>query len=390
MAKPTSTIVVASTLSSLAKLSGTFPPYKPLLSRFSSIYSLYLTVQENVCKKHLNRWLAESKANPGPRPIMMDARYCNMDTSLRVFCGPHIPEHAAKEINDQYWAITLSLELVNFPLALPGTKVYRAIQSRKNAMKWLELAAHKSKIAMAEGGEPECMLDQWVQTINDPTYKGGRKDFSDYEMAQVLFSFLFASQDAMSSGLIYGFQHLVDHPEILRKVREEQERVRMGDYEKPLTLEMMDEMVYLQAVVKESMRVMPPVTMVRFLNSHYRYPHSSTDITQSVQVPYKCTKAYPITPDYTVPVNSMVIPSFYPSLHDPEIYENPDEFIPERWLDPNGKANANPKNYLVYGAGPHRCLGLEYANMNIALTLATAAVMMDFVHDVTPLSKEIE
>jgi len=28
--------------------------------------------------------------------------------------------------------------------------------------------------------------------------------------------------------------------------------------------------------------------------------------------------------------------------------------------------------------------------MNIALTLATAAVMMDFVHDVTPLSKEIE
>lgn len=86
----------------------------------------------------------------------------------------------------------------------------------------------------------------------------------------------------------------------------------------------------------------------------------------------------------------MVIPSFYPSLHDPEIYENPDDFIPERWLDPNGKANANPKNYLVYGAGPHRCLGLEYANMNIALTLATAAVMMDFVHDVTPLSKEIE
>jgi len=61
----------------------------------------------------------------------MIARYLNMDTSLRVFCGDHIPEHAAKEINEKYWAITQSLELVNFPLALPGTKVYKAIQARK-------------------------------------------------------------------------------------------------------------------------------------------------------------------------------------------------------------------------------------------------------------------
>lgn len=86
----------------------------------------------------------------------------------------------------------------------------------------------------------------------------------------------------------------------------------------------------------------------------------------------------------------MVIPSFYNSLHDPEVYANPDDFIPERWLDPEGKANANPKNYLVYGSGPHRCLGLEYANMNIALMLATAVVMMDFEHDWTNLSDQIE
>jgi len=328
---------------------------------------LYVSVQEAVGRKHLNRWLVEAKANPGPMPIMMAARYCNMDTSLRVFCGSHIPEHAAKEINDKYWAITQSLELVNFPLAFPGTKVYKAIQARKVALRWLELAAHNSKIAMANGGEPECMLDQWVTSLADPSYKG-RKEFSDLEMAMVLFSFLFASQDAMSSGLIYGFQHLADHPDILAKVREEQERVRQGNYEKPLTLEMMDEMTYLQAVVKESLRVKPPVTMV----------------------PYKCTKSFPISDEYTVPANSMVIPSFYNSLHDSEVYPNPDEFLPERWLDADGSANANPKNYLVYGSGPHRCIGLEYANMNIALVLATAAVMMDFKHEVTPLSYKID
>src|SRR6266403_2177334 len=115
---------------------------------------------------------------------------------------------------------------------------------------------------MSKGKEPRCMLDEWVTLLNDPAYKG-RKEFSDREMAMVVFSFLFASQDAMSSGLIYGFQHLADHPEVLTKVQAEQERVRGDNYVKPMTLEMLEQMPYLQAVVKESMRVKPPVTMVR-------------------------------------------------------------------------------------------------------------------------------
>ncbi|KAJ7630563.1 cytochrome P450 sterol C22-desaturase [Roridomyces roridus] len=325
----------------------------------------YVTIQDIITRKHFAQWREDF--GKSPEPIMMPARFLNMDTSLRVFCGDHIPEHATKEISDKYWAITQALELVNFPLALPGTNVYKAIQARKIAMYWLEKAAAQSKIEMANGGEPTCMLDQWVQVLNDPSYSG-RREFSDHEMAMVVFSFLFASQDAMSSGLIYGFQHLVDHPEVLAKVREEQERVRQGDYEQPLTIELMDQMPYLQAVVKESLRVKPPVVMV----------------------PYKSTKAFPISDDYTVPAGSMLIPSFYNSLHDPTVYPEPDSFTPERWLDPNGLANSSPKNYLVWGAGPHRCIGLEYAGMNIALVLGIAAMMFDWEHEVTPLTDEVE
>jgi C-22 sterol desaturase len=213
-----------------------------------------------VARKHISRWLNEAAIDPSAKSIMMTARHMNMETSLRVFCGYHIPDSAIEEINEKYWLITQSLELVNFPLPLPGTKIYKAIRARRMVMNWLQLAAHKSKIAMAGGGQPECMLDEWVYTMAEPGYKG-RKDFSDYEMAQVVFSFLFASQDAMSSGLIYGFQHLADHTEVLAAVRKEQERVRGGNYEDAITLDQMDDMAYLQAVVKESMRVKPPVTM---------------------------------------------------------------------------------------------------------------------------------
>lgn len=263
MAKPTSNIAAASTLFSPERHSGKRLEPMDLFSvdQCAYLFRMYFTVQEHIARKHISRWLAESQATPGARPIMMDIRYCNMDTSLRVFCGNHIPEHAVKDINDKYWHITKSLELVNFPFPFPGTKIWHAIQARKSAMQWLEKAAANSRAAMASGGEPECMLDQWILSLSEDSYKG-RKDFSDVEMAMVLLSFLFASQDAMSSGLVYAFQHILDHPDVMAKVRSEQTRVRQGNFDKPLTLDMMSEMTYLQAVVKESLRLKPPVTMV--------------------------------------------------------------------------------------------------------------------------------
>lgn len=86
----------------------------------------------------------------------------------------------------------------------------------------------------------------------------------------------------------------------------------------------------------------------------------------------------------------MIIPSFFNPLHDPSIYPEPEAFRPERWLDPKGLANTNPKNYLVFGSGPHRCIGIEYATMNMTLTIATAATTMQWEHDVTPESGAVE
>jgi sterol 22-desaturase len=218
---------------------------------------------DSVTRKHFAQWLVDAEKDNSPKSIMMTARALNMETSLAVFCGSHIPYKAIAEINEKYWLITKSLQLVNFPLNIPGTNVYNACQARKIAMKWLESSAKSSKEHIKNGGEVECMLDAWVVEINAAKEKNGR-DFSDREMAMVIFSFLFASQDAMSSGVIYLFQHLADRPEMLAKVREEQQRIR-GDPNTPMTLEMLDEMVYLKAFVKESLRLVPPVTMVLLL-----------------------------------------------------------------------------------------------------------------------------
>ena len=108
-----------------------------------------------------------------------------------------------------------------------------------------------------------------------------------------------------------------------------------------------------------------------------------------MQVPYLAKKPFPISDDYTVPAGSMVIPSFYNALHDPKAFPDPDTLSPERWLDPENPANKNPQNYLVFGSGPHKCVGIEYATMSIALVLALASELAEWEHVLTPRSDKI-
>jgi C-22 sterol desaturase len=96
------------------------------------------------------------------------------------------------------------MELVNFPLALPGTKVYKAIQARKVVMHWFMHCSAESKKKMARGEEPECLVDEWIKAMQDARRSDEvgddnekallNREYSDHEIAMVLLSFLFASQ----------------------------------------------------------------------------------------------------------------------------------------------------------------------------------------------------
>lgn len=299
----------------------------------------YLPIQEAIYRRTFKEWTSYK----GARPMMMPMRDLNMETSLSVFVGPYLTAEDKALINKKYWDITTALELVNFPFAIPGTKVYNAIQARKIVMKYLMNASAASKVRMADmQNEPECLLDEWTRAMilskngNSEEAKLLSREYSDKEIAMVVLSFVFASQDAMSSAIVYTFQLTADHPEILAKVREEQMRVRGGDLDAPLTLDLIEDMVYTRAVVKEVLRLRPPVIMV----------------------PYMTTRQFPITEDYTVPKGAMIIPAFWNSLHDETCFPEPDKFMPERWL-PNEDGSAplaesKPQNYLVWGSGPHK------------------------------------
>lgn len=345
----------------------------------------YLPHQEDVYNDYFEQFAKHSEdADQKPIAWMGFLRDLMCAVSCRTFVGHYISDSAIRKISDDYYMITAALELVNFPIILPYTKTWYGKKAADMVMVEFVKCAAKSKVRMAAGGTVGCILDEWVKGMQDSakwremeasgTIPEGLekpspfiRDFTDYEIAQTLFAFLFASQDATSSAATWLFQTMAQRPDILDKIREENLAVRGGNKDQRLTMDTLESLIWTRACVKELLRVKPPVLMV----------------------PYLTKKAFPITPTYTVPKGAMVIPTTYPSLQDPEIYASPEIYDPERWISGDAEVKG-AKNWLVFGTGPHYCLGQHYAMLNLALMIGKASMDLNWVHHPTPLSEEIK
>lgn len=345
----------------------------------------YLPGQEEIYNKYFKRFVRISQVEQKgkPFPFMMEFRELQTALSCRTFVGHYMSEETVKRIADDYYLITEALELVNFPIILPFTKSWYGKKCADMVLDEFAKCAAKSKVRMAAGGKKECILDFWVSSMMESEAYRKRvaageevpasekpsmiiRDFTDFEISMTLFTFLFASQDATSSATTWLFQVMADRPEFLDRVREENLAIRNGDIHASISLDALEKLTFTRAVVKEILRYRPPVIMV----------------------PYLAKKDFPITPEYTAPKGSMVIPTTYMALHDPEAYPNPDAFEPERWI--SGDAEKQVKNWLVFGTGPHYCLGQTYAQLNLMLMIGKASMMLDWKHEVTEKSEEIQ
>lgn len=309
-------------------------------------------------------------------------REMNCALSCRTFFGDYISQDAVKRIADDFYRVTAAFELVNVPFSIhiPFTKCWRGKRVADAVQAEFSRCAAACKERMASGAEPTCIVDQWVLRMMESKKYRARieageegvekpadliRDFTNAEIGQTLFAFLFASQDASSSATTWLFQVIAQRPDVMERLREENLAARDGDSKKPFDISMYKSLPYTNAVVKELLRYRPPV----------------------IFVPYLAKKAFPVTPDYTVPKGAMVIPSCYPALHDPVVYPNPDSFDPDRWI--SGDAESQTKNWLVFGAGAHDCLARRYVPLTFTAMIGKAALELDWTHHATSRSEEI-
>ncbi|XBI63151.1 hypothetical protein VPH35_043631 [Triticum aestivum] len=327
--------------------------------------STYAAIQQRVILAHLRRWLDQSAATGEAMPIRVPCRDMNLETSQTVFVGSYLSEKARERFAKDY--ALFNLGLMSVPVDLPGFAFRRARLAVARLVRTLGECARKSKARMRAGGEPECLVDYWMQeTLRemDEAAAAGRPPpahTGDEEFGGFLFDFLFAAQDASTSSLCWAVSALDSHPDVLARVRAEVAAAWSPESGKPITAEKIQGMRYTQAVAREVVRHRPPATLV----------------------PHVAGEAFQLTEWYAVPKGAMVFPSVYESSF--QGFASPDAFDPERFFSEARREDvACKRNFLAFGAGAHQCVGQRYALNHLVLFLALFVSVADFRRDGTP------
>mmetsp|Transcript_1696 Transcript_1696/g.4250 ORF Transcript_1696/g.4250 Transcript_1696/m.4250 type:complete len:559 (+) Transcript_1696:128-1804(+) len=346
------------------------PDHKQLRKSFLALFSrkalaVYVAKQDQVICEHLRAWLEHQGGSYESGGAFTEIRpfvlRLNAMTSQEVFVGPYLRSYGAEvrqKFSTAYRAMTDAF--LALPICLPGTAVWKGYKGRLYIIKVLTRAAKDSKEKMATGKhEPACLLDFWslqvLAELKECKEKGQPPPFyaADAKMADSIMDFLFASQDASTASLVWTLTLMAERPDILEKVREEQRSMR-PDLNAPITGELLNKMSYTRQVVKEILRYRPPAPMV----------------PQIAQKPFKLTE------NYTAPKGAMIVPSVWSASM--QGYENPDAFDPDRFGPERQEDIKYAPNFLVFGHGPHYCVGKEYATNHLTCFLARTSTTLNW------------
>ena len=203
---------------------------------------------------------------------------------------------------------------------------------------------YKRRVHVENGGEPGsdllALLLQARDEAGDP--------MSEREILDECLTLFFAGHETTAVAMTWTWYLLLTHPEALEKLRAEVERV-LGDA--PVAFESLQRMPYGERVVKEALRLHPPVPGV-----------ARTPIE-----PFAVGGAT-VRPGDTLLISAEV-------LHrQAEFYPEPERFRPDRW----GPDQPQPPRYayLPFSAGPRTCIGNGFAMLEMQAVLATMVQRM--------------
>ncbi|CAG5116013.1 unnamed protein product [Candidula unifasciata] len=161
-------------------------------------------------------------------------------------------------------------------------------------------------------------------------------------VAQGIMLFI-AGYETASSTLQFLCYELTRHPEIQDKLVAEIGKV-IGDqepsYDACLNLK------YTDAVINETLRMYPPLSVLT------RENEKATTLN-GISLPPRTGIAFPL----------------YLLGRDPEFWENPDDFNPDRFIEENDTPHIDPFAFIPFGAGPRICVGMKLGILEMKLAL---------------------
>lgn len=162
---------------------------------------------------------------------------------------------------------------------------------------------------------------------------------TDEQLIAQIKILMFAGYDTTASTMTFMVLELLRHPEHLERMRA---AVRADDHDAPITMDDIRNQPYLEAVIKETLRLHSPA----FVNNR--------GVVASFEYG-----------GYQIPAgwNVLLLPPF--SHRMPQYFADPDTFDPDRFLPPREEDKAHPYAWIGFGGGPRICLGEGVARTEI-------------------------
>ena len=288
------------------------PPFHgDALRRWSGVF-------EEVAAREVERWPVGE-----PFELLPAMKRITMEAILRAVMGVHEPARIAELSGailklDRLSGIVLPLPPLQRDLG-PWSPWRRFVAARD------EMDAHVYREIAERRAAPDPAGDV-VSLLIESRYDDGSA-MSDQELRDEMYALLAAGYETSSAGLTWCFERILRTPRVLGRLLADP-----GDDE------------YVDAVVKESLRVRPP----------------ASDATRILTEPAEVA-------GHVLPAGTQVVVAL-PLLHlRADTYREPHEFRPERWLEGEGA----PYTFVPFGGGVRRCIGAAFATLEMKTVVRT-------------------
>ncbi|KAF3446248.1 hypothetical protein FNV43_RR11427 [Rhamnella rubrinervis] len=211
--------------------------------------------------------------------------------------------------------------------------------------RWLQ--EHKQKITTSEIEEEHDFMDVMISNLH------GAQEFSSCYDADTInkatsLTLILAGTETVAITLTWCLALLLNNRSRLKKAQEELDKQVGRD--RQVNESDLNNLVYLQAIVKEALRLYPPGPLSA--------PHESIE---------DCTVG-----GYHLRKGTRLLVNLSKLHRDPNIWSDPNDFKPERFLTTHKHVEVRGQNfeYLPFGSGRRMCPGVSLALQVIQLTLA--------------------
>ncbi|XP_050218058.2 desmethyl-deoxy-podophyllotoxin synthase-like [Mercurialis annua] len=177
---------------------------------------------------------------------------------------------------------------------------------------------------------------------------------TDDNIKAVLVDTFVAGSETSSTTVEWVMSELLKNPRVMEKAQHEVRRVfgREGKMDEAR----IQELNYLKLVIKETLRLHPPLPLV---------------------LPRECMKSCVIN-GYDIPVKSKVIVNVWAIARDPNYWKEAERFYPERFEDCSIDFKGNDFELLPFGAGRRICPGMLFGMSNVEFPLAQLLYHFDW------------